>query len=105
MLNIGSGFINRRNGRLRKLVQTKYGSVTKETPHDRDGSIPPEMVKKRETILLILGFNSLWFLRSFSSFCTETQRVYCFFYGFKRSCAIYLRLASGEVNLCIGNAW
>ena len=38
MLNIGSGFIKRRNGRLRKLVQKKYGSVTKENPHERDGS-------------------------------------------------------------------
>lgn len=42
---------NRRNGKMSKSVQTKYGSVTIETPRDRDGSFAPETVKKRETIL------------------------------------------------------
>ena len=42
---------NRRNGKMSKTVQTKYGEVTVETPRDRDGSFKPETVKKRETIL------------------------------------------------------
>lgn len=42
---------NRRNGRMSKQVQTKYGEVTVETPRDREGSFHPETVKKRETIL------------------------------------------------------
>lgn len=42
---------NRRNGKLSKRVQAKYGEVTIETPHDRDGTFQPEIVKKRETIL------------------------------------------------------
>ena len=42
---------NRRNGKLRKEVQTEYGPVQVETPRDRDGSFSPETVKKRQTIL------------------------------------------------------
>ena len=42
---------NRRNGKMSKTVQTKYGEETVETPRDRDGSFKPETVKKRETIL------------------------------------------------------
>jgi len=42
---------NRRNGRMPKQVQTRYGEVTLETPRDRDGSFEPQTVKKRETIL------------------------------------------------------
>ena len=30
---------NRRNGKMSKTVQTKYGEVTVETPRDRDGSL------------------------------------------------------------------
>ena len=41
---------NRRNGKMSKKVQTKYGEVTIETPRDRDGTFQPETVKKRETI-------------------------------------------------------
>ena len=29
---------NRRNGKMSKKVQTKYGEVTIETPRDRDGT-------------------------------------------------------------------
>ena len=42
---------NRRNGKLPKQVQTRYGEVTVETPRDRDGSFEPQTVRKRETIL------------------------------------------------------
>ena len=42
---------NRRNGKMSKTVQIKYGEVTVAPPHDRDGSFKPETVKKRETIL------------------------------------------------------
>ena len=42
---------NRRNGKMRKHLQTEYGPVEVETPRDRDGSFEPEMVKKRQTIL------------------------------------------------------
>ena len=42
---------NSRNGKMRKKVQKKYGEVTIETPRDRDGTLKPETVKKRETIL------------------------------------------------------
>ncbi len=42
---------NRRNGKMSKKVQTKYGEVSIETPRDRDGTFQPETVKKRETIL------------------------------------------------------
>lgn len=42
---------NRRNGKMPKQVQTKYGEVTVETPRDREGSFEPQTVRKRETIL------------------------------------------------------
>lgn len=42
---------NRRNGKMPKQVQTKYGKVTVETPRDREGTFDPQTVKKRETIL------------------------------------------------------
>lgn len=42
---------NRRNGKMRKQLQTEYGPVEVETPRDRDGSFDPETVKKRQTIL------------------------------------------------------
>src|SRR5574344_3115792 len=42
---------NRRNGKMPKQVQTKYGEVTVETPRDRECTFDPQTVKKRETIL------------------------------------------------------
>lgn len=42
---------NRRNGKMRKQLQTEYGPVEIGTPRDRDGSFAPETVKKRQTIL------------------------------------------------------
>ena len=42
---------NRRNGKMPKQVQTRYGEITVETPRDRDGSFEPQTIKKRETIL------------------------------------------------------
>ena len=42
---------NRRNGKMRKDLQTEYGTVSIETPRDRDGSFSPEIVQKRQTIL------------------------------------------------------
>ena len=58
---------NRRNGKMSKTVQTKYGEVTVETPRDRDGSFKPETVKKRETILaerVVLNSRSKYLLIS-----------------------------------------
>lgn len=42
---------NRRNGKMRKEVQTEYGPVEVETPRDREGSFSPETIQKRQTIL------------------------------------------------------
>ena len=42
---------NRRNGKMRKQVQTPVGEVTVSTPRDRDSSFDPQFIKKRETIL------------------------------------------------------
>ena len=51
---------NRRNGKMSKKVQTKYGEVTIETPRDRDGTFQPETVKKRETILALVVSRNLF---------------------------------------------
>lgn len=45
------GQSNRRNGKTSKTVKTGIGSFELETPHDRDGTFEPEIVKKRQTIL------------------------------------------------------
>ena len=47
----GNGGKDRRNGKMRKTVQSEYGPVEIETPRDRNGTFESEVVKKRETIL------------------------------------------------------
>lgn len=42
---------NRRNGKSRKVVQSDRGSLTIETPRDRDGTFEPQLVKKRQVRL------------------------------------------------------
>lgn len=42
---------NRRNGKISKTVQSQYVEVNVETPRERDGSLDPQTVHKRETIL------------------------------------------------------
>lgn len=42
---------NRRNGHMSKQVQTSMGEITINTPHDRDGTFDPQVVRKREKIL------------------------------------------------------
>lgn len=49
--NKANGGKDRRNGKMKKTVQSEYGPIEIETPRDRDGSFEPEIVKKRETIL------------------------------------------------------
>jgi transposase-like protein len=49
--NKGNGGKDRRNGKMRKTVQSECGLGEIQTPRDWDGSFEPEVVKKRETIL------------------------------------------------------
>lgn len=42
---------NRRNGHMSKQIQTSLGEVTINTPRDRDGTLDPLVVRKREKIL------------------------------------------------------
>ena len=42
---------NRRNGKMRKQVQTCMGEVTVSTPRDRNATFDPQFIKKRETVL------------------------------------------------------
>src|ERR1017187_3291857 len=42
---------NRRNGKMGKQVKTSYGSVSINTPRDRDGTFQPQTLPKRETVL------------------------------------------------------
>lgn len=42
---------NKRNGKGTKTLKTVDGEITIETPHDRQSSFTPQIVKKRETIL------------------------------------------------------
>jgi len=42
---------NRRNGKMKKQLQTSVGEISVETPRDRDSSFDPQFVKKRERIL------------------------------------------------------
>ena len=45
-------FGNRRNGHMSKQVQTSVGEITINTPRDRDGTFDPQVVRKRERILV-----------------------------------------------------
>ena len=42
---------NRRNGRTSKEVRTSDGTITVNTPRDRNSSFEPELIRKRETML------------------------------------------------------
>ena len=42
---------NRRNGKTSKDVRTSDGTITVNTPRDRNSSFEPELIRKRETIL------------------------------------------------------
>jgi len=42
---------NRRNGKMRKQVQTSMGEVTVSTPRDRNATFEPQFIKKCETVL------------------------------------------------------
>ena len=43
---------NRRNGHGTKQLRTSEGTMELSTPRDRGGSFEPEIVKKRQTILV-----------------------------------------------------
>lgn len=42
---------NRKNGKTSKDVRTSNGTITVNTPRDRNSSFEPELIRKRETIL------------------------------------------------------
>ena len=42
---------NRRNDKGTKTVKHSAGSFDLETPRDRDGTLEPQIVKKRQTVL------------------------------------------------------
>jgi len=42
---------NRKNGKTTKDVRTSDGTITINTPRDRNSSFEPELIRKRETIL------------------------------------------------------
>ena len=43
--------VNRRNGKMKKLVSGESGTFELETPRDRNGSFEPQIVKKRQTVI------------------------------------------------------
>lgn len=43
---------NKRNGKGQKTLKTMAGDIIIETPQDRHSSFSPEIVKKRETVLI-----------------------------------------------------
>ncbi len=67
---------NRRNGRMAKKVQTQYGEVTVETPRDRDGSLEPETVRKRETVLAEGMADQIIGMYSFGTSTREISRYF-----------------------------
>ena len=42
---------NRKNGKTSKDVRTSDGTISVNTPRDRNSSFEPELIRKRETIL------------------------------------------------------
>lgn len=70
---------NRKNGKSKKLLKTSSGTIEVTTPRDRSGRFEPEIVKKRETIMVqsledkIIGLYSLGTsLRDISAHIKET---------------------------------
>jgi transposase-like protein len=45
---------NRRNGSGNKTIKSTSGSFELETPRDRAGSFEPQLVKKHQTLPLVL---------------------------------------------------
>lgn len=43
---------NSRNGRKSKMIQTRLGETTIQTPRDREGSFEPQIVSKRQTNII-----------------------------------------------------
>jgi transposase-like protein len=41
---------NRKNGKTYKKMRSAYGSFELDTPHDRDSSFEPQLVKKRQRL-------------------------------------------------------
>ena len=66
---------NRRNGKMPKQVQTRYGEITVETPRDRDGSFDPQTVKRRETILAEDMANQIINMYAFGTSTPRYQQV------------------------------
>jgi transposase-like protein len=64
MASADEGSANRRNGRMKKMVNSESGPFELETPRDRNGTFEPQIVKKRQTVITeeldhkILGFYS-----------------------------------------------
>ena len=46
-----NGEVNRRNGKLPKMLKTADGTIAIENPRDRAGTFEPQLIKKRQTIL------------------------------------------------------
>jgi len=67
---------NRRNGKMSKTVQTQYGEVTVATPRDRDGSLDPQTVRKRETILAEGMANQIIGMYAFGTSTREISRYF-----------------------------
>jgi len=42
---------NRRNGKTKKIIKSLNGNFELETPHDRNGTFSPKIVKKYQTTL------------------------------------------------------
>ncbi len=42
---------NRRNGKMKKMVNSESGAFELETPRDRNGTFEPQIVKKRQTVI------------------------------------------------------
>lgn len=43
--------VNRRNGKMNKVVKTAFGNVDIATPRDRAGTFEPQLIAKRQTVL------------------------------------------------------
>ena len=71
---------NRRNSKSTKTITSSSGECELETPRDRDGSVNPQRVKKRQTILnesldeKVLALYGLGM--SYQDICAHLQDMY-----------------------------
>lgn len=78
---------NRRNGKMKKTVNSESGAFELETPRDRNGSFEPQIVKKRQTVLTEELDNKILALYAMGAGYKDISKHMADMYGYEVSAA------------------